>query len=37
MLTHVWPAIDPLRSVIEGSEAFGQEVILAAPHLSIHV
>jgi ribonuclease BN (tRNA processing enzyme) len=33
MLTHVWPALDPVISVEEGSEAFGDAVILAAPHM----
>ena len=32
MLTHLWPGLDPTASVVEGSEAFGQEVLLAAPH-----
>jgi ribonuclease BN (tRNA processing enzyme) len=33
MLTHVWPQLDPLVSVEEGSEAYGDAVILAAPHM----
>ena len=33
MLTHLWPGIDPIASVEEGSEAFGKAVVLAAPHL----
>jgi len=33
MLTHLWPTIDPIASVEEGSEAFGNAVVLAAPHL----
>jgi ribonuclease BN (tRNA processing enzyme) len=33
MLTHLWPTIDPIASVEEGSEAFGNPVVLAAPHL----
>jgi ribonuclease BN (tRNA processing enzyme) len=33
MLTHLWPAIDPIASVEEGSEAYGKAVVLAAPHL----
>ena len=37
MLTHLWPRIDPLRSVEEGSEAFGEAVTLAAPHLVTQV
>ena len=32
MLTHLWPGLDPAASVVEGSEAFGREVLLAAPH-----
>ena len=31
MLTHLWPTIDPVASVEEGSEAFGAPVTLAAP------
>jgi ribonuclease BN (tRNA processing enzyme) len=33
MLTHLWPRLDPRRTVEEGSEAFGEAVTLAAPHL----
>jgi ribonuclease BN (tRNA processing enzyme) len=33
VLTHLWPTIDPVASVEEGSEAFGHAVVLAAPHL----
>jgi ribonuclease BN (tRNA processing enzyme) len=32
MLTHLWPGLDPNASVVEGSEAFGRQVLLAAPH-----
>jgi ribonuclease BN (tRNA processing enzyme) len=32
MLTHLWPGLDPTASVVEGSDAFGREVLLAAPH-----
>ncbi|HZQ79991.1 MAG TPA: MBL fold metallo-hydrolase [Acidimicrobiia bacterium] len=32
MLTHLWPGLDPMGSVVEGSEAFGREVLLAAPN-----
>jgi ribonuclease BN (tRNA processing enzyme) len=35
MLTHLWPTIDPAASAAEGSEAFGAEVILAAPNLQV--
>jgi ribonuclease BN (tRNA processing enzyme) len=33
ILTHLWPQIDPVTSVEEGSDAFGEPVTLAAPHL----
>lgn len=32
MLTHLWPGLDPAASVVEGSLAFGRDVLLAAPH-----
>jgi ribonuclease BN (tRNA processing enzyme) len=32
MLTHLWPGLDPAASAVEGSEAFGEPVMLAAPH-----
>jgi ribonuclease BN (tRNA processing enzyme) len=32
MLTHLWPGLDPTASVVEGSEAFGRDVLLAAPN-----
>jgi ribonuclease BN (tRNA processing enzyme) len=37
MLTHLWPSLDPVASVLEASEAFGRAVVLAAPHLVTHV
>ncbi len=37
MLTHLWPTLDPVASVAEGSAAFGQAVSLAAPHLVTHI
>jgi ribonuclease BN (tRNA processing enzyme) len=37
MLTHLWPTLDPVASVEEGSEAFGHAVSLAAPHLVTHL
>ena len=37
MLTHLWPRVDPRRSVEEGSDAFGEAVTLAAPHLTTRV
>jgi ribonuclease BN (tRNA processing enzyme) len=33
MLTHLWPRLDPHRVVEEGSDAYGESVVLAAPHL----
>src|SRR5262249_44336835 len=33
VLTHLWPQVDPEVSVAEGSEAFGEAVTLAVPHL----
>jgi ribonuclease BN (tRNA processing enzyme) len=33
MLTHLWPRIDHHRAVDEGSDAYGEPVVLAAPHL----
>jgi ribonuclease BN (tRNA processing enzyme) len=33
ILTHLWPKVDPVTSVEEGSEAYGAPVTLAAPHL----
>lgn len=32
VLTHLWPTLDPDRSRLEGSEAFGSEVAVAAVH-----
>jgi ribonuclease BN (tRNA processing enzyme) len=37
MLTHLWPTLDPNVSVAEASEAFGADVILAAPNLTITI
>ncbi len=37
MLTHLWPRVDPRKSVDEGSDAFGEAVTLAAPHLVTRV
>jgi len=37
VLTHIWPGLDPAASAVEGSEAFGQEVILASPHQRLGV
>jgi ribonuclease BN (tRNA processing enzyme) len=33
MLTHLWPRLDSVRAVEEGSEAFGEPVMLAGPHM----
>jgi ribonuclease BN (tRNA processing enzyme) len=33
MLTHVWPRLDPVVSVEEGSDAYGDAVTMAAPHM----
>jgi len=37
VLTHLWPGLDPVASVEEGSEAFGHAVVLAAPHVTTHI
>jgi ribonuclease BN (tRNA processing enzyme) len=37
ILTHLWPTLDPIASVDEGSAAFGRAVALAAPHLVTRV
>jgi ribonuclease BN (tRNA processing enzyme) len=37
ILTHIWPQVDPQASVAEGSEAFGEPVTLAVPHLVTEV
>ena len=37
MITHIWPLLDPAISVCQSSEAFGQPVLLARPHLSVQV
>lgn len=37
VLTHIWPGLDPAASAVEGSEAFGQEVTLAAPHQRLRI
>jgi hypothetical protein len=33
----LWPTLDPVASVEEGSEAFGRAVTLASPHLVTHL
>jgi ribonuclease BN (tRNA processing enzyme) len=37
MLTHLWPRLDPHQVVEEGSEAYGESVTLAAPHLVTNI
>ena len=37
VLTHLWPGVDRRSAVAEGSDAFGEAVILAAPHLTCRV
>ena len=37
MLTHLWPRLDPHLAVDEGSDAYGEPVVLAAPHLLTRV
>jgi ribonuclease BN (tRNA processing enzyme) len=37
ILTHIWPQVDPQASIAEGSEAYGEPVTLAVPHLVTEV
>jgi len=37
VLTHVFPLLDPAISAAEAADAFGDEVMLAAPHLTLTV
>ncbi|MGH8875591.1 MAG: MBL fold metallo-hydrolase, partial [Acidimicrobiia bacterium] len=37
MLTHLWPTLDPDRSVAEAEEAFGHSVALAVPGMRVKV
>ncbi|MFZ4584952.1 MAG: MBL fold metallo-hydrolase [Acidimicrobiia bacterium] len=37
MITHLWPTSDPQVSVAEAQAAFGGEVLLAAPHVTVSV
>ena len=37
MLTHIWPTLDPSRSVVEAEETFGRPVALAVPGMSVKV
>jgi ribonuclease BN (tRNA processing enzyme) len=33
ILTHLWPRVDPAVAAVEGAEAYGGSVTLAAPHM----
>ncbi len=37
VLTHLWPTTDPVAAVAEATEAFGDPVSLAAPHMVTRV
>jgi ribonuclease BN (tRNA processing enzyme) len=37
VLTHLWPTVDPLASLREGSEAFGDHVSLAAANATLRI
>lgn len=37
VLTHLWPTVDPVASAAEGSEAYGTEVVMAAPGVTLHL
>jgi ribonuclease BN (tRNA processing enzyme) len=37
VITHLWPTLDPAASVTEAAEAFGAEVTLAAPNLTLKI
>jgi ribonuclease BN (tRNA processing enzyme) len=37
ILTHLWPMIDPEETAIEGADAFGESVEIAAPHLIVAI
>jgi ribonuclease BN (tRNA processing enzyme) len=37
MLTHLWPTLDPKRSILEAEATFGREVELAVPGKTIAV
>ena len=37
VLTHLWPLVDPDVTVREGSEGYGEPVVLAAPHQEVEV
>ena len=37
VLTHIWPTLDPARSVSEASVTFGRDVDLAVPGVELAV
>ena len=37
MITHIWPPLDPSRSVAEAEETFGRSVSLAVPGITVKV
>jgi ribonuclease BN (tRNA processing enzyme) len=37
VITHLWPTLDPVASVEEASDAYGDAVTLAAPHSVMHI
>lgn len=37
MITHLLPLLDPALSVAEAEEAYGADVVLAAPHLRVRI
>jgi ribonuclease BN (tRNA processing enzyme) len=37
VLTHLWPRLDPHAVLAEASEAYGDTVTLAAPHLVVQL
>jgi ribonuclease BN (tRNA processing enzyme) len=37
VITHLWPALDPARSLTEAADAFGDHVTLAAPNLVLKI
>jgi ribonuclease BN (tRNA processing enzyme) len=37
VITHLWPTLDPVASLAEASEAYGDAVTLAAPHQQLKI
>lgn len=37
VITHLWPTLDPVASLAEASEAYGDAVTLAAPHQQLRI